>query len=427
MWTEKRIFDKRCITGRMLTGIAIMGLLNVVDAQDAQWRGPERNGCYPDSLLLKEWPEEGPEIVFVAGGIGRGFSSAVSSGELIYVTGTVDSTEYLTALDLQGKQVWQKPYGPSWNQSVPEARCTPAVEGDRVYVLSGLDQMACINSINGEEIWSVNIHDEYESNWDMFGVSESLLLVDDKVIATPAGEKTTVIALDKMTGKLVWESESLSAQRSNMSPALIEHCGQSYIITSTRTNVIGVDPVQGEILWTYHYNILDDKGENTTILANTPIYSDSCLWISDGWDRESVMLEIAPDGRSVTEKFLDRTFDNQNHGVVLVDGFLYGSNFTDRNNGRWVCMNWRTGEITWLGEFHNKGPIIYADGMLYICEEKRGHMGLVKASPDSFDIISSFRVSEGNGPYWARPTIYNGTLLVRHGDKLIGYMIRGNA
>jgi len=378
-------------------------------------------------MLLKEWPDEGPEIVFVSGGIGRGYSSAVASGELIYVTGTIDSTEYLTALDRKGNQVWQKPYGPSWNQSVPEARCTPAVEGNRVYVLSGLDQMACFNAVSGEEIWNVNIHDEYESNWDMFGVSESLLLVDDKVIATPAGEMTTVIALDKTSGDLVWKSESLGAQRSNMSPALIEHCGKSYIITSTRTHVIGVDPVQGEILWTYHYNILDDEGENTTILANTPVYSDSCLWISDGWDRESVMLEIAPDGRSIREKFLDRTFDNQNHGVVLVDGFLYGSNFTDRNSGKWVCMNWHTGEIIWLGEFHNKGPIIYADGMLYVCEEKRGHLALVKASPDSFDIISSFKVSEGSGPYWARPTIYNGTLLVRHGDKLIGYMIRENA
>ena len=427
MWGEERISRIRYITWRILAGIVITGLSYSVDAQNAQWRGPDRNGCYPDSLLLKEWPEEGPEVGFVAEGIGRGFSSAVSGGELIYVTGTIDSTEYLTALDLQGKQVWQKPYGPSWNQSVPDARCTPAVEGNRVYVLSGLDQMACFNAVNGEEIWNVNIHDKYESNWDMFGVSESLLLVDDKVIATPAGEKTTVIALDKMNGELVWESESLGAQRSNMSPALIEHCGHSYIITSTRTHVIGVDPVQGEILWTYHYNILDDEGENTTILANTPIYSDSCLWISDGWDRESVMLEIAPDGRSVAEKFLDRTFDNQNHGVVLVDGFLYGSNFTDRNNGRWVCMNWHTGEITWLGEFHNKGPIIYADGMLYICEEKRGHMALVKASPDSFEIISSFKVSEGSGPYWARPTIYNGTLLVRHGEKLIGYMIRGDA
>jgi outer membrane protein assembly factor BamB len=393
-------------------------------AQDAQWRGPSRDGCYPDTGLLKEWPDEGPGVVFVAEGLGRGFSSAVATAKMIYVTGTIDSTEYLTALDLHGNRIWQKPYGPSWNQSFPETRCTPTVEGDRVYVLSGLDRMACLHALTGEEIWSVDIHQVYQSDWDMFGVSESILLVDGMVITTPAGENTTVIALDKMTGEPVWESVSLGAQRSNLSPILIEHCGKSYVITATRTHLLGVDPYQGEILWSYHYNILDEQGENTTILANTPTYHDSCLWITSGWDRESVMLEVAPDGRSVKEKFLDRTFDNQNHGVVLVDGFLYGSNFTDRNSGKWVCMNWRTGEITWIGDFFNKGPVIYADGMLYIYEEKRGNMALVKADPEAFNIISTFRVTEGSGPHWARPTIYNGVLLVRHGDKLIGYNLR---
>ena len=166
------------------------------------------------------------------------------------------------------------------------------------------------------------------------------------------------------------------------------------------------------------------SGDNTTILANTPIYQDSALWISNGWDRESVMLEIAPDGQSVSEKFLERTFDNQNHGVVLVDGFLYGSNFTGRNSGKWVCMNWRTGEITWVGQFHSKGSVIYADGMLYCYEEQRGNLALVRADPENFDVISSFRVTAGAGPHWARPSIYNGMLLIRHGDKLIGYRLR---
>jgi outer membrane protein assembly factor BamB len=283
--------------------------------------------------------------------------------------------------------------------------------------------MACFNASVGAQVWSVNIHKVYKSHWDMFGVSESILLVDDMVVTTPAGEETTVIALNKYTGEPVWKSESIGAQRSNMSPLLIEHIGNRYVISATRTHLLGVDPSSGEILWTYLYNILDEQGENTTILANTPIYNDSCLWVSSGWDRESIMLEVAPDGRSVSEKFIDRTFDNQNHGVVLVDGFLYGSNFTGRNSGKWICMNWLTGEIVWIGEFHNKGPIIYADGMLYIYEEKRGHMALVKPSPDAFEIVSSFRVTEGSGAHWARPSIYHGLLMVRHGDHLVGYKI----
>ena len=135
------------------------------------------------------------------------------------------------------------------------------------------------------------------------------------------------------------------------------------------------------------------------------------------------MLEIAPDGKSVSEKFSDQTFDNQNHGVVLHEGFLYGSNFTGRQSGKWICMNWETGEIVWIEDFHNKGPIIFADGMLYCYEERKGNIALVEASPKEFKVISSFKVNEGVGPHWARPAIYYGMLLVRHGDVLISYKI----
>ncbi len=405
--------------------IAILGLgftMNLM-SQDVQWRGPNRDGIYPESGLVKEWPEEGPEVLFVAKDLGRGFSSAVATRERIYVTGIRDSLEYLWALDLKGRPLWRELIGPCFNQSFPETRSTPTVEGERVYVISGMDQVACFHAGSGELIWKVDLHEEYGSRWDMFGVSESPLLVDDKLVTTPCGESTTVIALDKLTGELIWKSASMDAHRGNMSPQLIEHCGKKYVITSTQTHVLGVDPDNGEILWKYHYNFLDSNHDNTTILVNTPTYKDSCLWISDGWDVPSVMLEISPDGSSVTEKFKDRTFDNQNHGVVLVDGYLYGSNFTGRNSGKWVCMNWHTGEIVWIADFYNKGPVIYADGMLYIYEEQRGHLGLVRADPEKFELVSSFRHREGSGAHWARPTIYDQVLYVRHGETLTAYDI----
>lgn len=392
-------------------------------AQSAQWRGPSRDGKFPDKNLLKEWPEEGPEKRFVVEGLGKSYSSAVATEDMIYVTGIKDTMEYLTAMDLQGDIKWQKPYGRCWHNTFPESRCTPTVENERVYVLTGMDLLTCFHAETGEIIWQVDIHEAYQSDWDMFGVSESLLIVDDKLIVTPAGKTTTVIALNKLNGELIWKSEALNAHRSNMSPVLINHFNEQYIIASSQTHMISVDPKDGKILWTYQYNYLSENNENTTILANSPIYEDSCLWISNGWDVKSVMLEIAPDGKSVSERFKDQTFDNQNHGVVLVDGFLYGSNFTGRNTGKWVCMNWKTGEIVWIGDFHNKGPIIYADGMLYCYDEKRGHLGLVKANPKKFDLVSSFRIEDGSGPHWARPVIYHQMLLVRHGDVLVAYDI----
>ena len=196
------------------------------------------------------------------------------------------------------------------------------------------------------------------------------------------------------------------------------------MIAASQTHVLSVDLETGEILWTYHYNYLSEKEENVTILANSPVYREPHLWISNGWDTKSVMLEVAEDGRSVQEIIADHTFDNQNHGVVLLDTLLFGSNFTGRNSGKWVCMNWNSGEILWLEEFHNKGPIISAEGMLYCLEEKRGNMALAVASGKEFEIVSSFRILEGRGAFWARPAIYHGMLLVRHGDALIAYNIK---
>lgn len=406
----------------MLSGLLVL-VFGGMQAQVAQFRGPERSGIFPDTALLKEWPVDGPEVLFVVPDLGKTHASAVATADRIYVTGLKDSTEYLTALTLQGDIIWQVPYGRAWNQSFPETRCTPTVDADRIYVITGLDELSCLRAADGKLIWKVDMLGDYLSHWDMFGVSESLLLVDDKVIVSPGGQQTTVVALDKYTGEEVWKSRSLGMQRSNISPQVIDHCGKQYIISATRTHVVSVDAETGEIMWTHLHNVLNDKHENTTILANVPTYSDSCLWITSGWDTPSEMLEIAPDGRSVSVKFSDRTFDNQNHGVVLLDGYLYGSNFTGRNEGKWVCMNWDTGEIVWIADWHTKGPVISADGMLYILDERHGNMGLVKAGPEKFELISSFRVKEGRGPYWSRPAIYNGMLLVRHGEVLIGYKL----
>ncbi len=394
-----------------------------LSAQTAQWQGPDRNGVFRDTGLLKVWPDEGPKVRFAMNGLGKGFSSAVATAERIFTTGTIDSLEYLTALNHQGEIVWQTAYGRCWIKSYPEARTTPTVDENRVYAISGLDEMVCLDATNGEILWRVDLHVTYQSSWDMFGVSESPLIYNNMVIATPGGTGTTVIALDKMTGELIWKSEPLGQNRSNISPAAIEHFGKPYIITATQTHLVSADALTGEIMWTYHYNFLDANKDNTTIIVNTPIYRDSCLWISNGWDVKSVKLEIAPDGRSVKERFTDHTFDNQNHGVVLVGDYLYGSNFTGRQTGKWVCMNWHTGEIVWLEEWHNKGPIISADGMLYCLDEKQGNLGLVKADPKVFSVTSSFKIRHGTGPFWARPTIYHGMLLIRHGDFLIAYDI----
>ena len=194
-----------------------------LSAQDVQWRGPDRNGIYPDTGLMKVWPKDGPELLLSIKGIGKGYSSAVATDKLIFVSGMKDTLDMCMAYDFSGNLIWERSFGTAWNNSFPDTRSTPTVDQERIYLLSGLDNLVCFNAENGDEIWSVDLHKTYGSNWDMFGVSESVHLIGDKVICTPAGDQTTVVALNKYTGELIWKSESMGGQRSNASSTLFKN------------------------------------------------------------------------------------------------------------------------------------------------------------------------------------------------------------
>jgi len=108
----------------------------------------------------------------------------------------------------------------------------------------------------------------------------------------------------------------------------------------------------------------------------------------------------------------------------LVDGNLYSSNWQNNSRGRWTSVNWKTGRTNWETDWHNKGSIIYADGMLYIYEEKSGNIALVEPSSENLKIISTFKIKGGEGPHWAHLAIYHGKLFVRHGNVLMIYNIK---
>ena len=118
------------------------------NAQVIQWRGPNRDGHFNETGLMKSWPEDGPQLVLEVENIGKGWSSPIYADGMIYTTGMIDTLDYLTAIDINGNVKWQVPYGRSWNQSYPDTRSTPVVEENRIYVQSGTGRVACINRDN---------------------------------------------------------------------------------------------------------------------------------------------------------------------------------------------------------------------------------------------------------------------------------------
>ena len=392
-------------------------------AQPVQWRGPNRDGQFTATGLLKEWPEAGPDLLLEVEGIGKGYSSAILDNGMIYTSGMIDTMDYLTAINPDGSFKWQVAYGRSWNKSFPDTRSTPVVEENRIYVQSGTGQVSCINKTDGSTIWEVDVDKDFEGEYHIWGNSETVLICDDKVIVSPGGQETSVVALDKMTGEEVWQTRSLGGPRAYASATVYEWNGLRYILAVIGTDLMAIIPETGEIAWSYRYWDPVKWDQNGLIWTNTPVFKDNQIFLTMGYDYPAVMLEMDSTGTSVTEKFVDHTFDNHHHGVILHDGYLYGSNWFDNKRGRWVCMKWDTGEIKYVADWDTKGAMVMADGLLY-CYNERGSVGLVKPDPDGFDVISEFKIKNGAGPHWAHPFIADGKLFIRHGDVLMVYNIQ---
>ncbi|WP_159516989.1 PQQ-binding-like beta-propeller repeat protein [Sunxiuqinia indica] len=397
----------------------------VVNAQIYQFRGPTRDGKFPENSLLKEWPETGPELLLEFEGIGKGFSSVISNGDYIYVSGMIDTLDYLTCIDFEGNQKWQVAYGESWKKSFSDTRSTPTNEDDRIYVISGVGELVCLDAETGEINWKVNVDRDYHAEWHIWGVAESPLIVDDKVICMPGGNETSVVAFDKMTGEEVWKTESVGGQRAYASATTIDYNGQRYVLAVTATHLIALDPSNGEVKMTYKYYEHDKWSDQPGLIwTNIPLVKGDEIFLSMGYDYPAKMLRVNADFSAFEEVYTDTIFDNHHHGMIELDGYIYGSNWENNRKGNWLCKNWKTGDIVYDTSWNTKGSMIYSDGLLYIYEEQRGNVALVEPAPSGFKVISSFRIEKGAGPHWAHPFINNGKLFLRHGDVLMVYNIK---
>jgi outer membrane protein assembly factor BamB len=408
--------------------ILTVTLSQICSAQTiSEFRGPGRTGIYNETELLKEWPESGPEKLWSADDLGKGYTSPAMGKDYIYVTGRIDTMDFLTALDYNGKTVWQVEFGRSRNKSYPDTRCIPTINGDKIYLVSGMGEVACHDLATGERIWKRNAFEEFSGIPGPHGIAESPLVVDDKVFFTPAGFETTMIALDKFSGELIWKTKSLNDSTAYVSPLFVNHNGQKMIIQLIANTLFGVDPSNGQILWDFNYIDIRPPEENPKLKwtnCNTPIYHNGELFVTKGYNHPAAMFVLDENGRGITLKWTNDLLDTHHGGDVLIDGYLYGSTWIHNADGNWACIDWETGEDKWEAEMNNKGSIIAADGMLYCYDEKRGQLALVKPTPEKFDIVSSFRIDEGSGPHWAHPLIHNGIMYIRHGEVLMTFDVR---
>lgn len=419
---------------RINTPLALLLLLITLNAAWAgeapQFRGPDRDGIFQEEGLLREWPEGGPELLWTATGIGAGYSSATVAGGKIHITGmTGDLDGMLSVLDLEGNPVRRVPYGKETDEAqAPGTRSTPTLDGDRLYLLTGPGVVCCIDPGTDLVLWRADLTERFGAKKPMWHFAESVLVDGNRVVCTPGTEDALLAALDRNTGETLWTTKGPKDTPSYCSPTIITHNGRRILTTATGRHIVGADPETGALLWTFEQKVPWD------IHGVTPLYSppappqaggkDGLLYYVGGDGAGGGALALSPDGAEVSPVWTDTTLDCLHSGVVLLDGYLYGTGY--KNDGRLVCLEMATGRVLWSTDEVTQGALVAADGMLFIYEgPKAGVVSLVKADPAGFTRTGKFTVTAGGrDKHWAHPAIADGRLYIRHGDTLSAYRIK---
>ena len=379
-----------------------------------QWRGPDRTGVSQESGLQREWPEGGPQLVWLNRTAGIGYSSfAVVDGRL-FTMGAEGEKEFLMAVNTEnGQELWRAEIGELLTNNWGDGpRGTPTIDGQLVYALSGQGNLVCANVEDGHIVWQ-HAMSEYGGGVPSWGYTESALVDGDQVVCTPGGEQGAIIALDKATGDTIWQSQEFTDGAQYASIITADHNGQRQYIQLTMEHVVGIAAEDGALLWQS-----DFPGQ--TAVVPTPIYQDGQVYVSSGYGAGCKLVRIRQNN-DVTEIYANKVMKNHHGGVILFDGYLYG--YSDGPG--WVCQDFATGDAVWTEkqEF-GKGALTIAGGMLYCIDESEGNVVLAEASPDGWKEQSRFvlepqsKLRKPAGRIWAHPVVAGGKLYLRDQELL---------
>ena len=380
-----------------------------------QWRGPRRDGVSSERGLLQEWPAGGPRLSWTASGLGQGFGSPIIVGDSIYLGGDVGEDLVVVALDLAGKERWRTPNGKKWVASVPGGRATCCYDNGRLYLLNAHGRLACLNAVDGAEVWAVNILEKFESNNITWGISESVLVDGKALFVTPIGKKALMAALDKETGATLWTTPAIPNETPTYSSAiLVELNGRRQLINCGDKHVFGVDATSGALIWQQPHAI-------AAVIGMSPVYYEGSVYVGNTTKDLGKVYRLRLDGKEPSVAWTQDLTDTECGNVLCVDGMVLGSR--KRNFMEWLCLSAETGEIWHTEPNMASGSAIYADNRFY-CLTVSGTISLHQRVGQGLQTVGRMDVVTGKQDVWAHPVVCGGRLYVRYHDTLHCYDIR---
>lgn len=401
------------------------------EADAARWAGtsvgadwPQFNGALRDnrsaeSGLLTEWPPEGPALVWTAHGTGAGYSSVAVVQGVVYTMGNKGESEAILALDAgTGEKLWSTPFAWASHPSNGDGpRCTPAVHQGQVVGLGANGDVVCVDAADGTIRWQKNLIKEYGGSVPGWGYCESLLIDGDRVIATPGGDKATLVALEIETGKELWKVLLAGKDRPGYaSPAFAEINGIRQYVQFTAAGTVGVRADTGQFLWR------DNSAANGSANCSSPLVSGNFIFSASDYGTGGALVRLAGQGTGIQAELVYKTSHMMNHhgDMVIVDGLLFGSH----DPGVLTCLDLATGDVKWKNRSVGKGSVTAADGRIYLRSEQ-GPIALVEATGDGYRELGRFdQPHRSSSSTWSHPVVAAGRMFLRDQDKLLCYDLR---
>ncbi|HVE41792.1 MAG TPA: PQQ-binding-like beta-propeller repeat protein, partial [Planctomycetota bacterium] len=327
-----------------------------------EWRGPRRDNFCKETGLLKQWPEEGPALVWTVEGIGTGIAGIAVAGGRIFAMGFQGEAEYLTALDERcGERLWATPIGstkgridhPSMRWLLQRA---PTVDHDRVYAFSGDGVLSCLDVSDGRVLWRKSHVDDLGGRAVAWGMCDYPLIDGERVVTVVDGDAPSLTALEKRTGQVLWQTPTPpSVNESSWSgqcaaTIVTEAGGVRQIVAILRNGAYGFRAEDGKLLW--HHEVVD-TGQFR--FPRTPLVLDDSLILLNGWIGGLIRLNLArsASGVDATVQYADQKMNQlfTQDSAVQVGGFVYSL----LNPTRLVCLDAASGKVVWSVRYSWRG------------------------------------------------------------------------
>lgn len=373
-----------------------------------QWGGPNRDFTTNSTGLSANWPIAGPRRLW-SRPLGEGYSAILASGNTLYTMYSANEQEIVIALAADtGKTIWEykydSPHAGMDYEYGPGPHATPLLVADRLYTVGATGKLLALNKKTGQVAWSHDLWKELGGTKKDRGYACSPIAYKNTIIVTLGGAGQTLIAFNQKDGTIAWKNQTFEI--SPASPIIVNVDGQDQLIAFLGKVVAGLDPNNGNLLWSHPH--VTEWGLN----ISTPVWGkDNLLFLSSAYSGGSRVLRLTQkDGKTTVEElWFHRRMRVHHSTAIRIGDYVYGSS-GDFGPAFFVGVNVKTGEVAFQDRSFPKASFVLADGKLIILDED-GNLAIATASPTGLRVIS--KVSVLKNLAWTVPTLVGTKLYLR--------------